>query len=86
MNLLLTALLATSLRALTSTPPMAVEPDSGSVAFTTASVWLRVSPATRVLHNSEADLALLMAEHRLSLQLHLLDDSVNSINEALTGH
>ena len=44
MNLLLTALLATSLLAPTSAHPVAVEPDSGSVAFTTASVWLRVSP------------------------------------------
>jgi hypothetical protein len=45
MNLLLTTLLAASLLTPTSARPTAVEPDSGSVAFTTASVWLRVSPA-----------------------------------------
>jgi Protein of unknown function (DUF3761) len=45
MNLLLTFTLSTLLaaRAPASARPIAMEPDSGSVAFTTATVWLRVS-------------------------------------------
>ncbi|HEX2248750.1 MAG TPA: DUF3761 domain-containing protein [Gemmatimonadales bacterium] len=44
MNLLLTFALSIALSA-PAGPIATVEPDSGSVAFTTASVWLRVSPA-----------------------------------------
>jgi hypothetical protein len=43
MNLLLTLALSAAL--VTPVRPTTVEPDSGSVAFTTATVWLRISPA-----------------------------------------